>query len=77
MSVVGGAGSEVAAHGVSSTASVVVAHGFSCFVACEIFPDQGMEPMYPALAGTFSTTEPSGKPQVCLFFSFENILLLF
>ena len=42
MSVVGGAGSEVAAHGVLSTASVVVAHGLSCrIMACGKFPDQG------------------------------------
>ena len=42
--------------------SVVVAHGPSCSAACVIFPDQGSEPMSPALAGRFSTTAPPGKP---------------
>ena len=42
--------------------SVVVAHGSSCSAACGIFPDQGSEPVCPALAGGFSTTAPPGKP---------------
>ena len=28
-------------------------------------PRPGLEPVSPALAGRFSTTEPRGKPQVC------------
>ena len=42
--------------------SVVVAHGPTCSTACGIFPDQGLEPVSPALAGRFSTTAPPGKP---------------
>ena len=34
-------GTVVAAHGQSSTGSVVVAHGFSCSEACGGFFDQG------------------------------------
>ena len=30
-------------------------------------PRPGLEPVFPALAGRFSTTAPPGKPQ-CLFF---------
>ena len=37
-------GSVVVAHGLQSTGSVVVAHELSCFVACGIFPDQGLNP---------------------------------
>ena len=55
--------------------SVVVAHGPSCSAACGIFPDQGSrEPVFPALAGRFSTTAPPGKPQESLFL---NIIYLF
>ena len=42
--------------------SVVVAHGLSCSEACGIFPGPGIEPVTPALAGRFFTTEPPGKP---------------
>ena len=31
-------------HGLQSTGSLVVAHGFSCSMACGIFPDQGSNP---------------------------------
>ena len=44
------------------TDSIVVVHGLSCLVAREIFPDQGIELVSPALAGRFLTTEPPGKP---------------
>ena len=48
-----------------------MAHGLSCSVACGIFPDQGSrEPISPALAGGFLTTEPLGK-------SFPSLLILF
>ena len=42
--------------------SVIVAHRPSCSAACGILPDQGLEPVSPALAGRFSTTAPPGKP---------------
>ena len=32
-------------------------------------PELGTEPMSPALAGGFFTTEPSGKPGTAVFFS--------
>ena len=32
-------------------------------------PRPGLEPVYPASAGGFSTTAPPGKPQFCLFFN--------
>ena len=47
--------------------SVVVAHGRSCSAACGIFPDQGSNPVSPALAGRLSTTAPPGKPPILLF----------
>ena len=34
----------VAVLGLGSTGSVVVLHGFSCSVACGIFPDQELNP---------------------------------
>ena len=30
-------------------------------------PRTGLEPVFPALAGRFSTTVPPGKPQTCIF----------
>ena len=39
-------------------ASVIVAHGLSCSVACGIFPDQGSS---PASAGGFLSTVPPEK----------------
>ena len=54
-------------------ASVVVTLGLSCSVACAIFPDQGSNPVSPAVAGEFLTTGPQGKPCVhfsSIFFSF-------
>ena len=35
--------------------SVVMAHRLSCFTACRIFPDTGVNPVSPALAGGFFT----------------------
>ena len=43
--------------------SVVVAYRLSCRMAYGIFPDQGVEPMSPALARGFLFTEPPGKSQ--------------
>ena len=34
------------------------------------FPGSGIEPVFPAQAGKFFTTEPPGKPQTCSFFKF-------
>ena len=34
------------------------------FPSLEDLPDPGIEPMSPALAGKFFTTEPAGKPEV-------------
>ena len=51
------------AHGLQSAGSVVVAHRLGCSAARGIFPDIGLEPASPALAGGFLTTAPPGKPQ--------------
>ena len=59
----GGVGSAV--HRLQS--SVVVAFGLCCSTACGIFPDQGSNPVSPALAGGFFTTEPPGKPPNLVF----------
>ena len=37
-------GSVVAVPGLQSTGSVDVVHGLSCFMACGIFPDHGLNP---------------------------------
>ena len=50
------------ARALGAGASVVVAHGLSCFMACGIFPDRGTNPCPPALADGFLTTVPPGKP---------------
>ena len=42
--------------------SVAVARRLSCSKACGIFPRSEIQPMSPALASRFFTTEPSGKP---------------
>ena len=42
-------------------ASVVVAHGLSCSMACGNLPRPGLEPMSPALAGGFLINAPPGK----------------
>ena len=47
--------------GIQGTGSIVVVHRLNCCVACRIFPP-GIEPMSPALAGRFFTTEPPGNP---------------
>ena len=54
-------------------ALVVTALGLTCSVARAIFPDQGLNPVSPALAGEFLTTGPLGKPCAhfpSIFFSF-------
>ena len=52
----------------SHKGSVVVAHGLHCSMAGGI-QGSGNEPMCPASAGRFYTTEPSGKSRVILFCS--------
>ena len=37
-------------------------HGLSCPTTCGTFPGSQVEPMSPASAGKFFTTEPPGKP---------------
>ena len=49
-----------------STGSAVELRGLSCSVWD--LPVSGIEPMSPALAGRFFTTEPSGKPSNISFF---------
>ena len=42
-------------------------------------PDPGIEPTSPALAGGFSTAEPTGKPTlqvVCLYFQMDFLYFL-
>ena len=36
------------------------------FPSLRDLPDPGIEPMYPAMAGRFFTTEPLGSPDVCV-----------
>ena len=46
----------------SSTGSVVRGTWVSCSTSCGNLPGPGMEPVSPALAGGFFTTEPPGTP---------------
>ena len=55
----GARASAVAAPGLQSTGSIVVAHGLICMWDR---PRSGIKPMSPELAGRFFTTEPPGKP---------------
>ena len=45
----------------SSCAQLVVAHRLRCSLACGIFEVQELNPLSPALAGRFFTTELPGK----------------
>ena len=45
-----------------TTGAIVAVHGLSCSTACGNLPAPGIEPVSPALAGGFFTTETSGKP---------------
>ena len=56
------------APGLYSTDSIVVAYGLSCSAACEIFPDQGLNPLSPALARGFFAIEQPGKLHFIIFF---------
>ena len=46
--------------------SVVLEHGLSCVSACGILPDQGLNPVSPALADRHLTAGPPGKSQSCM-----------
>ena len=79
----GHVGSEAVAGGLnsavprlSSTGSIVVAHRLSCF-ACSMWdlPGPGFEPVCPALAGRFSTTEPPGRPKARVFHEDQRLLI--
>ena len=48
--------------GLYSSGSGVAIHGLSCPSACGIFPDQRLNPVSPAPANGFVTSEPPGKP---------------
>ena len=47
-------------------ASVVVAQGPSCFMACGNLPGPGIKPVSPALQGKFLIPGPPGKPGLFL-----------
>ena len=67
-------------------ASLVVEHGLqtrrlsSCGSRAQLFPGMwdlprpGLEPVYPALAGRFSTTVPPGKPNFFVLKNYVEIL---
>ena len=59
-----------------SPCSGVVAHGLRCSEACGIFPEPGIEPVSPALAGGFFTTGPPGKPLQLVFTVSHEIFLV-
>ena len=64
----------VAARGLQSVGSVVVAHGLRCPEACGILvPQPGIERMSPALEGRFSTTGSPGKSLYTLQAQFVDI----
>ena len=60
-------GSVVAAPGLWSTGSIVVAHGLSCSVARRIFPNQGSNECLPHWQTKFFTPEPPRKSGNLLF----------
>ena len=53
--------------GCLSTGSIVVAHGLKLLGSIWDLPGSGIEPVSPALAGGFFTTELPGKPYLGLF----------
>ena len=58
-------GSVVAAPGLQSAGSGVVARGLLGAHGMWDLLRSGTEPVSPALAGSFSTTGPPGKPHLC------------
>ena len=62
-------GSVVVAPGLQSRGSVVVVHGLSCSMACEILaPQSGIKPASRALEDGFLTIGPPGKSCIHLVF---------
>ena len=57
--------------------SVVVVYRLSCSAARGIFLDQGLNPMSPALAGRFFTTEPLAKPLDFYFLNCNSLSSFF
>ena len=55
--------SAFSAHRLQSVGSVILVHWLSCSAACRIFPDQGLNPLSPALAGRLISIAPPGKSQ--------------
>ena len=51
----------------TAVASLAAEHGFYCPMARGVFPDQGSNPVSPALAGGFLTTRQPGKSQFLCF----------
>ena len=51
----------------SSTGSAVMVHRISCSAAMWDLPGSGIEPVSPALAGRFFTTEPPEKPLIIFY----------
>ena len=49
--------------------SVVMEHGFSCPVACEIFPGQGSNPCLLHSQADSLSTGPLGKSKTFLFYT--------
>ena len=61
------------ARALGTRTSVVVVRGLSCSEACDIFPDQGLNPCPLHLADGFLTTAPPGKPSLCYLLVQEEI----
>ena len=53
-----------------------MAHKLSCSTAHGIFMGQGPEPVPPALAGRFFTTEPLGKSFLMVFKISQLVIVL-
>ena len=52
---------------VENIGSVVVAQGLSCFVACGIFRDQGMNPCFLHWQADCLPLSHQGSPGMCVF----------
>ena len=59
--------SAVAGPGLSSTGSIVVAHGLSCSTACGVFPDQGSNLCLLHWQADSYPVYHQGSPGLCLF----------
>jgi len=54
--------------------SVVEGHRLGCLATCGIFPDQGIKPTSPALAGRFLTTGLLREVLLLIYFLMMAIL---